>query len=113
MEIFCSLVQKMHRILPSAKSSALGMEGQTITPALEFTKAVTRVLALDNAVADPVARMRRNMLKLLGVGEFSREAEWTEPCVPAILPEVICTVCNHCRDLDLCNDSHRVEQDGR
>lgn len=103
----------MHRRMPTAKSTALGMEGQEVIPALEFSKAVCKVLALDSAITDPVSRMRRNMLKLIGVGEFSNAAAWTEPCAPAVLPSVICTACNHCRDLDLCKDPYRIEENGR
>ena len=39
-------------------------------PALEFVKALCKVLSLDSAIIDPVNQLRRNLLKLIGVGEF-------------------------------------------
>jgi len=57
--------------------------------------------------------MRRNLLKLINVGEFDSVADWTDPCISFTLPEVICRTCNHCRDIDLCKDPHKGEKDGR
>ncbi len=75
-------------------------------PALEFVKALTRVLSLDAAIEGEAAKLRRDLLRLVGVGEFSDRARWVDPCVSFVLPEVICRHCNHCRDLDLCKDPH-------
>ncbi|XP_071480194.1 DNA polymerase epsilon catalytic subunit A-like [Diadema antillarum] len=80
-------------------------------PALEFVKAITKVLSLDTNIASQVTKMKRNLLRLIGVGEFSDDADWRDPCLSYVLPEVICRVCNHCRDLDLCRDPMLV-QDG-
>lgn len=51
--------------------------------------------------------LRRNLLRLIGVGEFSALAVWRDPCSSFTLCEVICKVCNHCRDIDMCKDNHR------
>uniref|UniRef100_A0A3P8VY69 DNA polymerase epsilon catalytic subunit n=1 Tax=Cynoglossus semilaevis TaxID=244447 RepID=A0A3P8VY69_CYNSE len=64
-------------------------------PALEFIKYVCR----------------RDLLRLVDVGEFSDDAQFCDPCHSYILPEVICHHCNFCRDLDLCKDPS-VAQDG-
>jgi len=61
---------------------------------------------LDANVEEEVEKLRRNLLTLAGVGEFSPEAKWVDPCQSIILPEVICKVCNQCRDIDLCKDPH-------
>ncbi|GLG99117.1 DNA polymerase epsilon catalytic subunit [Gryllus bimaculatus] len=76
-------------------------------PALEFVKAICKVLSLDPSVKEEVLNVRRNMLRLCRIGEFSDEAEWQDPCTTYVLPEVICKSCNHCRDIDLCRDNHR------
>ncbi|XP_041470272.1 DNA polymerase epsilon catalytic subunit A-like isoform X2 [Lytechinus variegatus] len=81
-------------------------------PALEFVKAITKVLSLDTNIVSQVSRMKRNLLRLIGVGEFSDDADWRDPCLSYILPEVICRFCNHCRDLDLCRDPMLI-QDGQ
>ena len=86
-----------------------GSHLQLTHPALEFVKALYKVLTLDSAILEPVNQLRRNLLKLIGVGEFSDVAEWKDPCISFILPEVICKQCNHCRDIDLCKDPHVSE----
>jgi DNA polymerase epsilon subunit 1 len=58
-------------------------------PALEFVKALCKVLSLDSAITDEVNKLRRNLLKLINVGEFSDDAEWKDPCISFILPEVL------------------------
>ncbi|XP_068619039.1 DNA polymerase epsilon catalytic subunit 1 [Battus philenor] len=81
------------------------------TPALLFVNAVCKVLSLDSALDDQLTLLRRNLLRLIGVGEFSEAAQWREPCAACVLPELICNVCNACRDLDLCRDTHRDTTD--
>lgn len=49
-------------------------------------------------------KLRRDLLRLIEVGEFSEEAQFRDPCRSYVLPEVICRNCNFCRDLDLCKD---------
>ncbi|XP_026333322.1 DNA polymerase epsilon catalytic subunit A [Hyposmocoma kahamanoa] len=89
---------------PGLKADAFSSE---VTPALLYVNAVCKVLSLHEALNDDVTLVRRNLLRLIGVGEFSPLAEWCDPCTSCVLTEVICKVCNHCRDLDLCRDTHR------
>lgn len=72
-----------------------------------------QVLSLDFGIEDDIMKLRRNLLRLIGVGDFSDQADWTDPCLSWTLPEVICKSCNHCRDIDLCKDSHRSVVDGK
>ena len=55
--------------------------------------------------------MKRDLLKLIGMGEFSDDAQFRDPCLSYVLPEVICKHCNHIRDLDLCRDPY-MNRDG-
>jgi len=83
-------------------------------PALQFVKSVCKVLSLDPSIKDQVGKMRRNLLKLISVGEFDKIADWVDPCISFTLAEVICRSCNHCRDIDLCKDPHTsTNQEGR
>ncbi|ESO90687.1 hypothetical protein LOTGIDRAFT_217825 [Lottia gigantea] len=75
-------------------------------PALEFVKCVCKVLSLDSNVTIQVNKLKRDLLKLICVGEFSSESQYQDPCLSYILPEVICKSCNHVRDLDLCRDPY-------
>ncbi|CAI7838422.1 unnamed protein product, partial [Closterium sp. NIES-53] len=48
--------------------------------------------------------LRRQLLRVLRVREFAPEAIFRDPCRSFVLPGVICSYCNDCRDLDLCRD---------
>uniref|UniRef100_A0A8D2JHL9 DNA polymerase epsilon catalytic subunit n=1 Tax=Varanus komodoensis TaxID=61221 RepID=A0A8D2JHL9_VARKO len=71
-------------------------------PALEFVKYVCKILSLDNNITNQVSKLKRDLLRLIDVGEFSEEAQFRDPCRSHVLPEMICRNCNLCRDLDLC-----------
>lgn len=86
---------------------------QKADPALEFIKHVCAVLALDQNVQHEVLIMRRNLLKLVRVREFAPEAEFRSLSVSYTLPNVICSYCNDCRDLDLCRDRALISQEWR
>lgn len=65
---------------------------------------LAQVLSLDTNITNQVNKLKRDLLRLIEVGEFSEEAQFRDPCRSYILPEVICRNCNFCRDLDLCKD---------
>lgn len=81
-------------------------------PALEFVKFICKVLSLDSNTQHQVNKLRRDLLRLLAVGEFSSEATFRDPCSSLVLPEVICLSCNSCRDLDLCRDPFITAAEG-
>jgi DNA polymerase epsilon subunit 1 len=98
------------------------------SPALEFVKFVCHVLALDGARRAPssagavslgstssstaatadtgsaVAKVRANLLRVVGVKPFAPAARFANPCATYLVPDVICAYCNECRDLDICRD---------
>ncbi|KAI5066379.1 hypothetical protein GOP47_0019003 [Adiantum capillus-veneris] len=82
-------------------------------PALEFIKHVHAVFSLDQRVQYEALVMKRNLLKLVRVKEFSPEAQFHDPCLSFTLPNVICSYCNDCRDLDICRDAALLERDWR
>jgi len=73
-------------------------------PLLEFVKAVTHVLGLDTVLSDEVAGMRRVLLRDIKIREFSDDANFVDPCLSYVLPDVICKFCLRCRDVDLLRD---------
>ncbi|XP_030369181.1 DNA polymerase epsilon catalytic subunit A [Scaptodrosophila lebanonensis] len=95
-------VLKLHKNYGKGKTS----------PGLELIRTIVKVLSVDKSLAEHINELRRNMLRLVGVGEFSDLAEWNDPSDSYIINEVICKACNHCRDLDLCKDKHRAMKDG-
>lgn len=97
-----SSVMKLHQ------SSGRSQDG----PALEFIKSLCKILTVDPAIAEELDSLRKNMLRLVGVGEFSEKAVWKDTSKSYILSEIICQACNHCRDIDLLKDKHRALKDG-
>eukprot|EP00049_Salpingoeca_infusionum_P023474 m.12318 g.12318 ORF g.12318 m.12318 type:complete len:2363 (-) comp5819_c0_seq1:202-7290(-) len=82
-------------------------------PALEFIKSVCHVLALDKAMSSDIARLKRDLLRIIQVPEFSSQARFKNPCLSYVLSDVICSYCNATRDLDLCRDEHlHTDSDG-
>ena len=118
----CSITQKIQQTLsgdrhsrgdPSAEFPLLpGSHLPLNNPALEFVKYVCKALSLDSNTQNQVNKLRRDLLKLIGVGEFSLEASFIDPCLSFVLPEVICNYCNGCRDINLCRDSYIVLPEG-
>ncbi|KAL4591685.1 hypothetical protein LXL04_004655 [Taraxacum kok-saghyz] len=82
-------------------------------PALEFIKHVCAVLVLDQNVQHDILIIRRNLLKYVRVREFAPEAQFQDCSFSFTLPNVICSYCNDCRDLDLCRDRGLLTQEWR
>ncbi|XP_059166217.1 DNA polymerase epsilon catalytic subunit A-like [Physella acuta] len=90
----------MSDIFPNLPGSHLNLTN----PALEFVKTICEVLSLDSNITIQIKKLKRDLLKLINVGEFSPSAEFINPCLSFVLPEMICKSCNQIRDLDLCRD---------
>lgn len=81
-------------------------------PALEFIKFVCAVFGCSKEFSIEVGLLKRNLLELIGVREFSDEAEFHNPCDPFKLPMVICRLCNAMRDFDFCRDPDLLPEEG-
>lgn len=91
-------VQKIHKSMGKANSE----------PALHFVNTLCKVLSVNTAIDEQLNSLRRNMLRLIGIGEFSDLAVWKDPFHSFVLNEVICKACNHCRDVDLLKDKDKA-----
>nr|KAJ3422362.1 DNA polymerase epsilon catalytic subunit [Polyrhizophydium stewartii] len=90
---------------PSSESMALARVGsKRQDPHLEFVKCLCAILGLDEQLDAPVRLLKRDLLSILGVNEFSSRAAFTPPPEPLVLHQVICEYCSFCRDLDLTRD---------
>lgn len=49
---------------------------------------IFQVLQLDVNTQTQVEKLRRDLLKLIGVGNFSDEATFQDPCLSFVVPEV-------------------------
>ncbi|SNX82388.1 probable POL2 - DNA polymerase epsilon, calytic subunit A [Melanopsichium pennsylvanicum] len=74
-------------------------------PLLELIKTTCAVLSLAKEHSIEVQILKRNLLDMINVREFSSEAEFRNPCEPFKIPLIICTFCNDDRTLDLCRDA--------
>lgn len=70
-------------------------------PVLEFVKLISQFFSLDASISREARLLRKDLLNLIGVREFSNESNYINPCEAFCLPQVICNFCNHCQDLDL------------
>jgi DNA polymerase epsilon subunit 1 len=80
----------------------LGDRSRPMNPALEFIKSIIAVLELDSELENEVHVLKRSLLAQIGVAEYSRAAQWINPCPTFILPDVFCTECHESRDVNLC-----------
>ena len=73
-------------------------------PVLEFVKFTCAVFALSQEYQIEVGILKRNLLELVGVKEFSDQAIFKNPCDPLKLSMVTCKYCDQIRDFDFCRD---------
>ncbi|KAH8109429.1 DUF1744-domain-containing protein [Phellopilus nigrolimitatus] len=73
-------------------------------PALEFVKFTCAVFGLAHEYQIEIGLLKRNLLELVGVREFSDQAIFRNPCDPLRLSMVTCRYCDHIRDFDFCRD---------
>lgn len=85
-----------------------GSRSDRTSPTLELVKAITEVFSLAKDYSVEVGILKRNLLDLLSVREFSAEAAFKNPCESIVVPMVICERCNAIRDVDLCRDPDRL-----
>jgi DNA polymerase epsilon subunit 1 len=79
-----------------------GSHLQSTSPVLEFIKNVIAVLELDSDVYTEVQQLKKSLLAQISVQEYSSRARWVNPCASFVLPNVFCSECQECRDLNLC-----------
>ncbi|KAI8922694.1 hypothetical protein BC831DRAFT_404638 [Entophlyctis helioformis] len=79
----------------------LESRGAGADPHLEFVKCICAVFGLDEPLESHVRTLKRDLLAILHVNEFSQKAKFAPPSDSLVLHQVICEYCHYCRDLDL------------
>jgi DNA polymerase epsilon subunit 1 len=74
-------------------------------PVLQLVKSIMQVLSLDRAISLEARLLRKEMLNLFDIREFSSEATFANPSAVLTVKGVICDECTSSRDLDLCRDA--------
>ena len=73
-------------------------------PVLHLVKALMQVLSLDRGIMLEARLLRKELLAIFDVREFSPAAAFVNPSESLMLPQVVCEACTMARDLDLCRD---------
>uniref|UniRef100_A0A0D2XUW6 DNA polymerase epsilon catalytic subunit n=1 Tax=Fusarium oxysporum (strain Fo5176) TaxID=660025 RepID=A0A0D2XUW6_FUSOF len=73
-------------------------------PILELVKSLMQVLSLDKNITLEARLLRKELLALFEVREFSKDGTFTNPSESLRLPQISCDSCTMMRDLDLCRD---------
>jgi DNA polymerase epsilon subunit 1 len=73
-------------------------------PVLELVKALMQVLSLSKPLQLETRLLRKDLLALFEVREFSDEARFENPSASLVFENLICDTCTMTRDLDLCRD---------
>ncbi|ODV85993.1 hypothetical protein CANARDRAFT_220740 [[Candida] arabinofermentans NRRL YB-2248] len=78
-------------------------------PTLELVKYLCHILSLSKTRNIEVRILRRDLLSLFDVKEFSDEGLFKNPSTSLILPQIICGYCNFIKDIDVCkDDEHHI-----
>ncbi|KAI9929220.1 DNA polymerase epsilon catalytic subunit [Aspergillus wentii] len=81
-------------------------------PVLELVKLLMQVLSLSKMTTLESRLLRRELLALFEVREFSKEGRFENPSASLKLPELTCNACCLIRDLDLCRDEDVLPDPG-
>lgn len=76
-------------------------------PSLELVKFLCAVFGLSRKRNIEVRLLRRELLSIFDIKEFSDEAAFKNPSSSLKIPHVICDYCNYIRDIDFCRDEQK------
>ncbi|WPH04119.1 Hypothetical protein R9X50_00700400 [Acrodontium crateriforme] len=86
---------------PSMPGSHLDLQN----PVLELVKTIMQVLSLDKTITLEARLLRKDLLHLFEIREFSSDGAFANPSTSLALKQVSCPECCVPRDIDLCRDS--------
>ncbi|KAF2122520.1 hypothetical protein BDV96DRAFT_482096 [Lophiotrema nucula] len=88
-------------VFPQLPGSHLNLNN----PVLQLVKTIMQVFSLDRAITLEARMLRKDLLNLFDIREFSAEGSFQNPSATLFVRGVICDECTSSRDLDLCRDS--------
>ncbi|KAH9828439.1 DNA polymerase epsilon catalytic subunit A [Teratosphaeria destructans] len=74
-------------------------------PVLELVKSIMQVLSLDKTITLEARLLRKELLQLFEIREFSAEGSFANPSTSLCLRQLSCPECCVTRDIDLCRDT--------
>jgi len=96
-------------LFPTLPGSHLGPK-ELSSPVLGLVKSLMQILSLDRGLNLEVRMLRKELLALFDIKEFSREGQFVEPCASLKVRSVVCGECGSVRDVDLCKDASTLGQ---
>ncbi|OCK81484.1 DNA polymeras-like protein epsilon [Lepidopterella palustris CBS 459.81] len=88
-------------IFPQLPGSHLNLTNSV----LQLVKSLIQVLSLDKAITLEARLLRKELLALFEIREFSTDANFINPSASLCIKNLICDECTAVRDLDLCRAS--------
>jgi len=81
-------------------------------PALQLVKSLMQVLSLDKNITLEARLLRKELLAMFEIREFSSEAKFVNPSESLKMQQIICDNCTMARDLDFCRDEDLIPDIG-
>ncbi|KAE9369892.1 DUF1744-domain-containing protein [Stipitochalara longipes BDJ] len=79
---------------------------------LQLVKSLMQVLSLDKNITMEARLLRKELLSMFEIREFSSEARFENPSESLKIQQVICDNCTMARDLDFCRDEDLIPLEG-
>ncbi|KAK5114274.1 DNA polymerase epsilon catalytic subunit [Meristemomyces frigidus] len=74
-------------------------------PVLELVKSIMQVLSLDKTITLEARLLRKELLQLFEIREFSADGAFANPSTSLVVRQLGCSECTIPRDIDLCRDN--------
>jgi len=81
-----------------------GAVRQLTNPSLQLVKSLIAIFSLAKEISLEVRMLRKELLALFDVREFSKQGLFENPCGSVKFHQLVCSGCTLSRDLDLCRD---------
>ena len=94
---------------PSMPGSHLNLQN----PVLELVKSIMQVLSLDKTITLEARLLRKELLHLFEIREFSADGAFSNPSTTLCIRQRSCPECCVPKDIDLCRDSGLVPEDAQ
>ena len=81
---------------------------QLRNPLMEFVKYLCHVMMLCEDTILEVRQLRKDLLSIFEVREFSEEAEFKNPTADLVVCGIICEYCSYIKDINFCKDDPAI-----
>ncbi|GME40769.1 DNA polymerase epsilon catalytic subunit a [Neofusicoccum parvum] len=95
-------------MFPSLPGTNPDVAASLNNPTLQLVKCLTQVLSLDKSINLEARLLRKDLLRLFDVREFSADAAFANPAASLWVRGLVCDECTAVRDVDLCRDGALV-----